>query len=53
MRELALPAPGNDRQLGDQVARLVALPLDRARPLSLTDAKAIKHAAGCTVTTSR
>ena len=33
VRELALPAPGDDRQLGDQVARLVALPLDRARPL--------------------
>src|SRR3954449_6717727 len=33
VRELALPAPGDDRQLADQVARLVALPLDRARPL--------------------
>ena len=33
VRELALPAPGDDRQLGDQVARLVARPLDRARPL--------------------
>jgi len=33
VRELALPAPGNDRQLSDQVARLHARPLDRSRPL--------------------
>ncbi|MEP7034028.1 MAG: wax ester/triacylglycerol synthase family O-acyltransferase [Dermatophilaceae bacterium] len=33
VRELALPAPGNDRQLSDQVARLHARPLDRGRPL--------------------
>jgi diacylglycerol O-acyltransferase / wax synthase len=33
VRELALPAPGNDRQLADQVARLHARPLDRTRPL--------------------
>lgn len=33
VRELALPAPGDDRQLGEQVARLHARPLDRARPL--------------------
>ena len=33
VRELALPAPGNDRQLSDQVARLHARPLDRTRPL--------------------
>jgi WS/DGAT/MGAT family acyltransferase len=33
LRELALPAPGDDRQLGEQVARLHARPLDRARPL--------------------
>jgi diacylglycerol O-acyltransferase len=32
-RELALPAPGNDRQLSEQVARLHARPLDRSRPL--------------------
>ncbi len=33
VRELALPAPGNDDQLSDQVARIMARPLDRARPL--------------------
>ena len=33
VRELALPAPGNDQQLRDQAARLHARPLDRARPL--------------------
>ncbi len=33
LRELALPAPGNDRQLREQVARLHARPLDRTRPL--------------------
>jgi diacylglycerol O-acyltransferase / wax synthase len=33
VRELALPAPGNDRQLADQAARLHARPLDQARPL--------------------
>ncbi|MEO8519627.1 MAG: wax ester/triacylglycerol synthase family O-acyltransferase, partial [Dermatophilaceae bacterium] len=33
VRELALPAPGNDIQLGEQVARLHARALDRARPL--------------------
>jgi hypothetical protein len=33
VRELALPAPGTDEQLCDQVARIVARPLDRARPL--------------------
>jgi WS/DGAT/MGAT family acyltransferase len=33
IRELALPAPGNDRQLSDQVARLHGRPLDRSRPL--------------------
>jgi diacylglycerol O-acyltransferase / wax synthase len=33
VRELALPAPGGERQLSDQVARLVARPLDRAHPL--------------------
>ena len=33
IRELALPAPGNDRQLSEQVARLHARPLDRSRPL--------------------
>lgn len=30
---MALPAPGNDRQLAEQVARLQARPLDRGRPL--------------------
>jgi WS/DGAT/MGAT family acyltransferase len=33
VRELALPAPGNDEQLAEQVARIVSRPLDRARPL--------------------
>src|SRR4051794_20991104 len=33
VREVALPAPGDERQLADQVARLHARPLDRARPL--------------------
>jgi diacylglycerol O-acyltransferase / wax synthase len=33
VRELALPAPPTDQKLADQVARLVARPLDRARPL--------------------
>jgi WS/DGAT/MGAT family acyltransferase len=33
IRELALPAPGSDRQLSEQVARLHARPLDRRRPL--------------------
>jgi WS/DGAT/MGAT family acyltransferase len=33
VRELALPPPGNDRQLSEQVARIFARPLDRARPL--------------------
>ena len=33
VRELGLPAPGDDAQLAEQVARIVARPLDRARPL--------------------
>jgi WS/DGAT/MGAT family acyltransferase len=33
VRELALPAPGDERQLAEQVARLAARPLDRSRPL--------------------
>lgn len=33
IRELALPAPGSDTQLAEQVARLHARPLDRRRPL--------------------
>jgi len=33
VRELALPSPGDDRQLSEQVARLHARPLDRSRPL--------------------
>jgi diacylglycerol O-acyltransferase / wax synthase len=32
-RELALPSPGSDQQLAEQVARIVGRPLDRARPL--------------------
>lgn len=33
VRDLGLPAPGDDRQLADQVARIVSRPLDRSRPL--------------------
>src|SRR3954471_19493469 len=33
VRELGLPAPGTDAQLAEQVARITARPLDRARPL--------------------
>jgi len=33
VRELALAPPGNDSQLSEQVARIVARPLDRSRPL--------------------
>jgi diacylglycerol O-acyltransferase len=33
VREIALPAPGNEAQLAEQVARIVARPLDRGRPL--------------------
>lgn len=33
LRELALPHPGSDEQLAEQVARIHARPLDRARPL--------------------
>jgi WS/DGAT/MGAT family acyltransferase len=33
VRELALPAPGDDRQLAEQAARIHARPLDRAHPL--------------------
>jgi diacylglycerol O-acyltransferase / wax synthase len=33
VREIALPAPGNENQLADQVARIIARPLDRTRPL--------------------
>ena len=33
IRHTAIPAPGDTRQLSNLVSRLVALPLDRARPL--------------------
>ena len=33
VRELALARPGSDKQLAAQVARIIARPLDRARPL--------------------
>jgi diacylglycerol O-acyltransferase len=33
VREIALAPPGTDAQLGEQVARIFARPLDRARPL--------------------
>ena len=33
VRELALPKPGSDAQLAQQVARIMSRPLDRKRPL--------------------
>ena len=33
VRELALPGPGTDGQLAEQVSRIMSRPLDRARPL--------------------
>ena len=33
IRHMALPAPGNAEQLGEQVARIVGRPMDRTRPL--------------------
>jgi WS/DGAT/MGAT family acyltransferase len=33
IREIALPRPGSDAQLSEQIARLHARPLDRSRPL--------------------
>src|SRR3954452_22607255 len=33
VRELARARPGHDEQLGEQVARIMSRPLDRARPL--------------------
>ena len=33
VRDLALPAPGGDDKLAEQVARIIARPLDRSRPL--------------------
>src|SRR6201991_1970144 len=33
VREMALASPGSDKQLADQVARIIARPLDRQRPL--------------------
>lgn len=33
VRELALPSPGSDAQLAEQIARITSRPLDRARPL--------------------
>jgi WS/DGAT/MGAT family acyltransferase len=33
VRELALPPPGTDEQLAEQVARIISRPLDRSRPL--------------------
>ena len=33
VRELALPPPGTDEKLAEQVARIFSRPLDRARPL--------------------
>src|SRR6266511_354199 len=33
VREVALPPPGDDRQLAEQVARIHARPLDRSHPL--------------------
>ena len=33
VRHIGLPPPGDARQLGEQVSRIVARPLDRSRPL--------------------
>ncbi|HHU10411.1 MAG TPA: wax ester/triacylglycerol synthase family O-acyltransferase, partial [Intrasporangiaceae bacterium] len=33
VREIALPSPGSDEQLSEQIARIHARPLDRAKPL--------------------
>ncbi len=33
VREMALPEPGDQHQLADQISRIIARPLDRARPL--------------------
>ncbi len=33
LRHIAIPAPGDDEQLAELVARLIGRPLDRARPL--------------------
>src|SRR4051812_33565390 len=33
VRELALPLPGDNRQLAEQVSRIASRPLDRSRPL--------------------
>ena len=33
VRHIGLPPPGDERQLAEQVARIVARPLDRSRPL--------------------
>jgi diacylglycerol O-acyltransferase len=33
VREIALPKPGDDQQLAEQVARIMSRPLDRTRPL--------------------
>ena len=33
LREIALPAPGSDRMLAEQISRIHARPLDRRRPL--------------------
>jgi WS/DGAT/MGAT family acyltransferase len=33
VREIALPSPGTDEQLAEQVARIISRPLDRSRPL--------------------
>jgi len=33
VRHIGLPPPGDNRQLGEQVSRIVARPLDRSRPL--------------------
>ncbi len=33
VREIALPPPGSDDQLSEQVSRIMARPLDRSRPL--------------------
>src|ERR1700694_3966717 len=33
LREIAIPAPGTERQFAEQISRIVSRPLDRSRPL--------------------
>lgn len=33
LRHIAIPPPGDDEQLGEQIARIIGRPMDRSRPL--------------------